>query len=44
LKKESRTRFYPLYEEWAKDLRPKLVNEVRTLATRVMDGQDIIPE
>src|SRR3989304_826977 len=44
LKKESRTRFYPLYEEWAKDLRPKLVNEVRTLATRIMDGQDIIPE
>jgi CRISPR-associated protein Cas1 len=44
LKKESRTRFYPLYEEWAKDLRPKLVNEVRTLATRIMDGQDVIPE
>ena len=44
LKKESRTKFYPLYEEWAKDLRPKLVNEVRTLATRIMDGQDIIPE
>jgi len=44
LKKESRTRFYPLYEEWAKDLRPKLVNEVRTLATRIMDGQDIISE
>jgi CRISPR-associated protein Cas1 len=44
LKKESRTRFYPLYEEWAKDLRPKLVNEVRILATRIMDGQDIIPE
>ena len=44
LKKESRTRFYPLYEEWAKELRPKLVNEVRTLATRIMDGQDIIFE
>lgn len=44
LKKVSRTRFYPLYEEWAKDIRPKLVNEVRTLAMRIMDGQDIIPE
>ena len=44
LKKESRTRFYPLYEEWAKELRPKLVNEVRILATRIMDGQDIISE
>ena len=44
LKKESRTRFYPLYEEWAKDIRPKLVNEVRTLVTRIMDGQDIISE
>jgi CRISPR-associated protein Cas1 len=44
LKKDSRKRFYPLYEEWAKDMRPQLVNEVRTLAGRIMDGQDIIPE
>jgi CRISPR-associated protein Cas1 len=44
LKKESRKRFYPIYEEWAKDIRPKLVNEVRTLAVRIMDGQDIISE
>jgi CRISPR-associated protein Cas1 len=44
LKKGSRGRFYPLYEEWAKSMRPKLVNEVRILAVRIMDGQDIIPE
>jgi len=44
LKKESRKRFYPLYEEWAKSIRPKLVNEVRTLSVRIMDGQDIISE
>lgn len=44
LKKESRKRFYPLYEEWAKGIRPQLVNEVRTLAVRIMDGQDIISE
>ncbi len=44
LKKESRKRFYPLYEEWAKGIRPQLINEVRTLAVRIMDGQDIISE
>jgi len=44
LKKDSRKRFYPLYEEWAKGMRPQMVNEVRRLATRIMDGQDIIPE
>ena len=44
LKKESRKRFYPLYEEWAKDIRLKLISEVRTLAVRIMDGQDIISE
>lgn len=44
LKKESRKRFYPLYEEWAKGIRPQLVNAVRTLAVRIMDGQDIISE
>jgi CRISPR-associated protein Cas1 len=44
LKKESRKRFYPLYEEWAKGIRPQIVNEVRTLAVRIVDGQDIISE
>lgn len=44
LKKASRKEFYPLYEEWAKGIRPQLVNEVRSLAARIMDGPDIISE
>jgi len=44
LKKESRKRFYPLYEEWAKGIRPQIVNELRTLAERIVDGPDIISE
>jgi len=44
LKKESRQRFYPLYEDWAKAIRPEIVKEVRALAVRIMDGQDIISE
>lgn len=40
LKKGSRKRFYPLYEGWAQTMRPKLVEEVRNLARRIMDGQD----
>lgn len=44
LKKGSRKRFYPLYEEWAKEMRPLWVEEVRNLARRIMDGQDPVPE
>lgn len=44
LKKASRKEFYPLYEEWAKSIRPMLRDEVRKLAARIMDGQDIISE
>lgn len=44
LKKESRQRFYPLYEDWAKAIRQDIVKEVRSLAVRIMDGQDIISE
>lgn len=44
LKKGSRQRFYPLYEEWAKEMRPLWVEEVRNLARRIMDGQDPVPE
>lgn len=44
LKKESRKVFYPLYEEWAKAMRPLWVEEVRTLARRIMDGQDPLSE
>lgn len=44
LKKASRQRFYPLYEDWAKVLRPLWREEVKKLARRIMDGQDIISE
>jgi CRISPR-associated protein Cas1 len=42
LKKESRKRFYPLYEEWARKMRPIWVEEVRGIARRIMDGQDVV--
>ncbi len=38
LKKESRKRFYPIYEDWAKSIRPKLVDEVRILAERIINN------
>lgn len=44
LKKGSRKRFYPLYEEWAGEMRPLWVEEVRSLARRIMDGQDPVSE
>lgn len=44
LKKESRKRFYPEYEEWGQMIRPKVVEEVRSLARRIMDGQDPLSE
>lgn len=40
LKKESRKKFYPIYEEWAKQMRPLWVEEVRGVARRIMDGQE----
>jgi CRISP-associated protein Cas1 len=40
LKKEARKRFYPVYEEWAKEKRPLWTEEARNLARRIMDGQD----
>jgi CRISPR-associated protein Cas1 len=42
LKKESRKRFYPLYEEWAKNIRLKLTQEVRALAEKIKNEEDII--
>ncbi|MBI4843627.1 MAG: CRISPR-associated endonuclease Cas1 [Nitrospirae bacterium] len=42
LKKESRKRFYPMYEEWVQNTRSQWIEEVRELARRIMDGQDII--
>lgn len=44
LKKESRKRFYPEYEEWAKLMRPLWVEEVRNLARRIIDGKDPLSE
>lgn len=36
LKKGSRKRFYPLYEEWARNMRPQLTTETRRLANTIM--------
>jgi CRISPR-associated protein Cas1 len=44
LKKGSRKRFYPAYEDWARTIRPLWTEEVRNLARRIMDGQDPLPE
>jgi CRISPR-associated protein Cas1 len=44
LKKEKRKRFYPLYEEWARGIRPLLTEEVREMARRINDGEDPLPE
>ncbi|MBF0520250.1 MAG: CRISPR-associated endonuclease Cas1 [Nitrospirae bacterium] len=38
LKKECRKKFYPIYEEWAKEMRPKYIETVRELARRITDG------
>jgi CRISPR-associated protein Cas1 len=40
LKKESRKRFYPWYETWAKTLRTNVTDAVRALARRILDGED----
>jgi len=42
LKKKSRKKFYPLYEDWAKTMRPQWVEEVRGLARRILNGQDTV--
>ena len=39
LKKKSRKRFYPLYEEWAADIRASLNEDVRCLAKEITDGE-----
>jgi CRISPR-associated protein Cas1 len=44
LKKDSRKKFYPLYEEWAQKMRPIWVEEVREIARRIMDGENTLPE
>lgn len=42
LKKESRKRFYPMYEEWVQITRSLWIEDVRGLARRIMDEQDAI--
>lgn len=39
LKKGGRKRFYPLYEEWAKAMRPYFAKSVRALAKRLLNGE-----
>ncbi|MCX7794690.1 MAG: CRISPR-associated endonuclease Cas1 [Thermodesulfovibrionales bacterium] len=40
LKKDSRKKFYPAYEEWASTIRPQLTEEVRVLARSILDGKE----
>jgi len=40
LKKGAIARFYPLYEEWSRALRPVVRGEVRKLARIILDGKD----
>ncbi|NMC93116.1 MAG: CRISPR-associated endonuclease Cas1 [Syntrophorhabdus sp.] len=44
LKKDSRKRFYPWYETWAKTHRRHLADSVGALARRIMDGENPLPE
>jgi len=48
LKKSGRQKFYPIYESWAKTIRPKLSEEVRALARNIagdsIDMKEFIPE
>jgi len=39
LKKGGRQRFYPLYEEWAREKRRLWADEVRNMARRILDGK-----
>jgi CRISPR-associated protein Cas1 len=44
LKKQRRKDFYPLYEQWANEMRLLWREEVRNLSRRIMDGQDTLSE
>jgi CRISPR-associated protein Cas1 len=44
LKKESREKFYFTYEEWIKNLRPLIRNEVREIARRLIGEEKSLPE
>ncbi len=43
LKKESREKFYFTYEEWVKDLRPLIRDEIRNIARRFIDEKEPLP-
>jgi len=38
LNKSGRQRFYQIYENWAKEIRPMIIDEVRNLAHNITDG------
>jgi CRISPR-associated protein Cas1 len=40
LKKGGRQKFYPIYEEWAKERRKLWTDEVRSIARRILDGKE----
>lgn len=44
LKKGGRKTFYFLYEEWARAARPQFRAQARSLARRIMDGCDDLPD
>lgn len=44
LKKAGRRRFYGLYETFMEEIRPRIVQDVRELARRIMDEQDTLLE
>lgn len=44
LKKNSRTRFYPLYEDWAKQIRQSLVKTVRDIARTITDEESTLSQ
>lgn len=44
LKKKKRKDFYPLYEDWAKVMRRSFTEEVRSLARRLLNETDTLPE
>ncbi|MFN3480858.1 MAG: CRISPR-associated endonuclease Cas1 [Thermodesulfovibrionales bacterium] len=44
LKKQRRKDFYPLYEDWAKEMRQAFAEEVRSLCRRLSDEEDTLSE
>jgi len=44
LRKSSRKKFYPVFEEWISGLRGRFREDVRELARRLMDGKDALSQ